>query len=130
MADADFVVMVPMINVNDQDAVVAGVFIRPGSPIKVGDLICSLEATKATFDVEAETSGPGRDGGKERCYPLTGGAEERDRSYLFLVKRKPFPCFSISTVESIWNGTSQIFHNRFSIKLDKRVRIGLTLPTA
>jgi hypothetical protein len=82
------------------------------------------------FDVEAETSGPGRDGGKERCYPLTGGAEERDRSYLFLVKRKPFPCFSISTVESIWNGTSQIFHNRFSIKLDKRVRIGLTLPTA
>jgi sugar O-acyltransferase (sialic acid O-acetyltransferase NeuD family) len=57
MADADFVVMVPMINVNDQDAVVAGVFIRPGSPIKVGDLICSLEATKATFDVEAETGG-------------------------------------------------------------------------
>jgi hypothetical protein len=57
-------------------------------------------------------------------------AKERDRSSLFLIKRKPFPCFSISTVESIWNGTSQIFHNRFSIKLDKRVRIGLILPTA
>ncbi|HXB35196.1 MAG TPA: hypothetical protein VNV35_17325 [Puia sp.] len=61
------------------------------------------------FDVETERPGPG--------------------SPIFQIKRKPIPCFSISTVESIWNGTSQIFHDRFSIKLDKRIRIGLTLPT-
>ncbi len=61
------------------------------------------------FDVEVESPGPGNP--------------------IFQIKRKPLPCFSVSTVESIWNGTSQIFHNRFSIKLDRRIRIGLTLPT-
>jgi hypothetical protein len=47
----------------------------------------------------------------------------------FLIKRKPVPYFSIHTVESIWNGTSRIFRNDFSIELDKSIRIGLTLPT-
>ncbi|HLX66350.1 MAG TPA: hypothetical protein VKR41_05115 [Puia sp.] len=61
------------------------------------------------FDVETERPGPG--------------------SPIFQIQRKPIPCLSVSTVESIWHGTSQIFHNRFSIKLDKRIRIGLTLPT-
>jgi hypothetical protein len=43
----------------------------------------------------------------------------------FLIKRKPIPSLSINTVESTWNGMSQIFHNRFSIKLDKRIRVQL-----
>lgn len=61
-------------------------------------------------DVEVERPGPG--------------------SPIFQIKRKPIPCFTINTVESIWHGSSQIFHDRYSIKLDKRIRIGLTLPTA
>jgi hypothetical protein len=56
------------------------------------------------FDVETETPGP---------------------SCAFRIKRKPIPCFSINTVESTWNGTSQIFHNPFSIKIDKRIRMQL-----
>jgi hypothetical protein len=55
-------------------------------------------------DVEVETPGP---------------------SSAFLIKRKPIPCFSISTLESTWNGTSQIFRDRFSIKVDSRVRMQL-----
>lgn len=57
MAETNFVVTVPMINVNDQDAVVAEVFVRPGSAVKLGAPLCSLETTKATFDVESEAEG-------------------------------------------------------------------------
>jgi sugar O-acyltransferase (sialic acid O-acetyltransferase NeuD family) len=57
MASPGLVVTVPMVNVNDQDAVVAEVHVRLGSQVKVGGLICSLETTKATFDVEAEADG-------------------------------------------------------------------------
>jgi hypothetical protein len=56
------------------------------------------------FNVEAEAPGP---------------------AYSFLIKRKPISFFSVNTVESTWNGSSQIFHNPFSIKLDKRVRMQL-----
>jgi hypothetical protein len=70
------------------------------------------------FQIETETPGlNGSDGG------------ERPWSYAFFMKRKPFPYFSVHTVESTWNGTSRIFNNRFSINLDRRVQIGLTLPT-
>jgi hypothetical protein len=81
------------------------------------------------FQIEAETPGPNSSDGKERSCPFSGGPGGKDRSYTFLIKRKPFPYFSVHTVESTWNGTSRIFNNRFSIGLDKRIQIGLTLPT-
>ncbi len=80
------------------------------------------------FQIETETPGPNGSVGKERSCPFSGGPGGRDRSYAFLIKRKPFPYFSVHTIESTWNGTSRIFNNRFSIGLDKRVQIGLTLP--
>jgi hypothetical protein len=93
------------------------------------------------FQIEAESPGPnssvgkerscpfsGGPGGYERCNAPTGSPGGKDRSYAFLIKRKPFPYFSVHTIESTWNGTSRIFNNRFSIGLDKRVQIGLTLP--
>jgi hypothetical protein len=81
------------------------------------------------FHFETETPGLNSSDGKERPCPFSGSPGGKDRSYAFFMKRKPFPYFSVHTVESNWNGTSRIFNNRFSINLDKRVQIGLTLPT-
>jgi hypothetical protein len=72
---------------------------------------------------------PGGAGGNDRCNASPGGRSGNDRSYAFLIRRKPVPFFSVHTIESTWNGTSRIFDNRFSIELDKSIRIGLTLPT-
>jgi len=93
------------------------------------------------FQIETETPGPNGSIGKERSCLFSGCPDEndrhraspgspggKDRSCAFLMKRNPFPYFSVHTVESTWNGTSRIFNNRYSIGLDKRVQIGLTLP--
>lgn len=80
------------------------------------------------FDIETETPGSDSSDKPERPCPFSGGPVEKDRSHAFLIRRKPVPCFSLNTVESTWNGTSRIFHDRFSIKLDRQVRIGVTLP--
>jgi hypothetical protein len=58
-------------------------------------------------DIETETPGP---------------------SCVYQIKRKLCPCFSINTVESTWHGTSRIFHDQYSVKVDKRIRIGVVLP--
>jgi len=80
------------------------------------------------FQIETETPGlKGSSDGKERSCPLAG-PDGKNGSYAYLMKRKPIPYFTVHTVESIWNGTSRIFNNRFSIELDKSIRIGLTLP--
>ena len=91
------------------------------------------------FQIEAETPDPNSSDGKGRSSPFSGGPGGKDRhrmppggkdrSYAFLIRRTPIPHFSINTIESTWSGTSRIFNNRFSIGLDKRIRIGLTLPT-
>lgn len=81
------------------------------------------------FQIEPEMPVRGEGNGKERPCPFAGGPEGKDRFHAFLVTRKPFPYLSIHTVESTWNGNSRIFNNRFSIELDKSIRIGLTLPT-
>jgi hypothetical protein len=80
------------------------------------------------FDIETETPGLASPGEKERSCRFASGFIEGDRSYAFLVKRKLRPGFSINTVESIWHGTSRIFHDRYSVRLDQRIRIGVTLP--
>ena len=50
-------VLAPMLSVNEPEALVAGLFVAPGQKISCGDLLCSLETTKATFDVQAESEG-------------------------------------------------------------------------
>lgn len=72
-------------------------------------LLCPL------FQVETETPGPMR--------------MDNERSYAFLIKRKPVPFFSVHTIESTWSGMSRIFNTGFSIGIDKSIRVGLTLPT-
>jgi hypothetical protein len=80
------------------------------------------------FQIETETPGlKGSSDGKERSGPFAG-PDGRNGSYAYLMKRKPFPYVTVHTIESTWNGTSRIFNNRFSIELDKSIRIGLTLP--
>jgi hypothetical protein len=59
------------------------------------------------FDIETEPPGP---------------------SCGYLIRRKLCPCVSVNTVESTWHGTSRIFHDRFAVKVDKRIRIGVVLP--
>jgi sugar O-acyltransferase (sialic acid O-acetyltransferase NeuD family) len=50
-------ITIPLLNPNEPEAVVAALHVSEGQQVSKGDLICSLESTKSTFDLEAETSG-------------------------------------------------------------------------
>jgi hypothetical protein len=83
---------------------------------------------KPLFTIEAETPAPYSAGGNDRFCGLSGSPGANERSYAFVIKRKPVPFFSIHTIESTWNGTSRIFNNDFEIEMDKSIRIGLVMP--
>jgi hypothetical protein len=50
-------------------------------------------------------------------------------SISFVLKRKPIPYLTVHSIHSTWKGLSRLFENRFSIELDKTIRVGLTMPT-
>ena len=77
------------------------------------------------FVIEQEVMPPSAVVGNER----PGGPGGNERSYAWIIKRKPIPFFSIHTIESTWNGSSRIFKRDFSIELEKSIRVGLTMPT-
>jgi hypothetical protein len=69
-----------------------------------------------SIDMEGGNSpgGPGKDAG----------------GISFVLKRKPIPFLTIHSIHSTWKGLSRLFENRFSIELDRTIRVGLTMPTA
>jgi len=52
-----FVVTVPQLGVNDEMATIVEWHVSDESTVSIGELLCTLETTKATFDVEAEATG-------------------------------------------------------------------------
>ena len=50
-------VLIPLINPNEPEALLAGVYVSEGQLVEPGDLICSLETTKSTAELEAEAGG-------------------------------------------------------------------------
>ncbi|RLC82169.1 MAG: hypothetical protein DRJ03_05115 [Chloroflexi bacterium] len=52
-----FVVTVPQLGVNDQVATIVDWYVRDEDAVSSGDPLCTLETTKAVFDVEADASG-------------------------------------------------------------------------
>jgi sugar O-acyltransferase (sialic acid O-acetyltransferase NeuD family) len=52
-----FPIRIPLINPNENEAILAGIHVREGQQVKVGDLLCTLETTKSTAEVQAETDG-------------------------------------------------------------------------
>ena len=48
---------VPLLNANEEEVVIVDVVVGEGDHVKRGDLICVLESTKATSDVEAPIDG-------------------------------------------------------------------------
>jgi sugar O-acyltransferase (sialic acid O-acetyltransferase NeuD family) len=46
-----------MLSVNEPDAQLTEVFVTTGSKVAAGDALCTLETTKATFEVQAEVEG-------------------------------------------------------------------------
>ncbi len=50
-------IIIPLINPNEPEALLATLHISEGQHVSVGDLICTVETTKSTADVEAETDG-------------------------------------------------------------------------
>lgn len=49
--------LIPLINPNEPEALLAGLYIHDGQQVAAGDLVCTLETTKSTADVHAEVSG-------------------------------------------------------------------------
>jgi acetyltransferase EpsM len=50
-------VLIPLLNPNEPDSLLASLYIAEGQQIAVDDLICTLETTKSTADVSAEFPG-------------------------------------------------------------------------
>jgi acetyltransferase EpsM len=50
-------IQIPLINPNEPEALLAELHIEEGQQVAQGDLICTLETTKSTAEVEAETDG-------------------------------------------------------------------------
>ncbi len=50
-------VIIPLLNPNEPEAVLAGLHVRPGQQVQPGDLLCTLETTKSTAEVLAESGG-------------------------------------------------------------------------
>lgn len=50
-------VIIPLLNPNEPEAVLAGLHVRPGQQVQPGDLLCTLETTKSTAEVLAERGG-------------------------------------------------------------------------
>lgn len=50
-------VIVPLINPNEPDALLAALYVDPGQHVSAGDLLFTLETTKSTADLSAEVEG-------------------------------------------------------------------------
>jgi sugar O-acyltransferase (sialic acid O-acetyltransferase NeuD family) len=50
-------VLIPLINPNEPEAVLAALHVREGQRVSPGDLLCTLETTKSTADLASETGG-------------------------------------------------------------------------
>ena len=50
-------ILVPLLNANEPEAKLAGIYVKDGQFVKQGEILFSLETTKATSDVEAPVSG-------------------------------------------------------------------------
>jgi sugar O-acyltransferase (sialic acid O-acetyltransferase NeuD family) len=50
-------VLIPLLNANEPEAQLAALHVQPGQHVKAGDLLCTLETTKAAADLEAEGEG-------------------------------------------------------------------------
>src|ERR1051325_6932493 len=50
-------VRVPLLNANEDEVEVVAVQVEEGAPVRAGDVLCVVESTKATVDVEAPVSG-------------------------------------------------------------------------
>lgn len=50
-------VLIPLLNPNEPEAVLAGLHVANGQQVSPGDLLCTLETTKSAADVQAESGG-------------------------------------------------------------------------
>ena len=50
-------VIVPLLNANEPEAQLTGVHVRDGQPVQKGDLLFTVETTKAASDIEAPQAG-------------------------------------------------------------------------
>ncbi|MBW8009896.1 MAG: hypothetical protein FVQ83_01465 [Chloroflexi bacterium] len=50
-------VIIPLLNTNEPEALLAGLHISEGQQVNQGDILCTLETTKSSAEVEAESDG-------------------------------------------------------------------------
>lgn len=50
-------ILIPLLNPNEPEAVLAGLHVREGQWVEPGDILCTLETTKSAADVQAEAQG-------------------------------------------------------------------------
>jgi len=50
-------IKIPLVNPNEPESILVGLYVTEGGSISHGDVICSLETTKSTIEIRAEDSG-------------------------------------------------------------------------
>jgi acetyltransferase EpsM len=78
-------VVIPLLNPNEADTLIAAIHVEEGQKVSVGDLLCSVETTKSTAELRAEKEGfvarirfqPGQNAqaGETLCY-ITSSLDE------------------------------------------------------
>lgn len=48
---------IPLVNPNEPEALLAALHVKEGQPVAPGDLLCTLETTKSTFELSADAAG-------------------------------------------------------------------------
>jgi acetyltransferase EpsM len=50
-------ITIPLLNPNEPDILLAALHVQEGQPVRQGDPICTLETTKSTFEIQADSQG-------------------------------------------------------------------------
>lgn len=101
-------VLVPQLNPNEKEALLARLHAQEGQQVVKGEILCTLETTKATFDIHAEEDGyiiglRFREGdmvraGEELCY-LSNSPENSALQEKPVSERRPAPRENLNNVE-------------------------------
>jgi acetyltransferase EpsM len=55
--EASYAVTIPLLNANEPEALLSAIYVQPGQQVACGDLLFSIETTKANAEVVAENAG-------------------------------------------------------------------------
>ena len=118
-------VIAPLLSVNEPEAQVVDLFVTAGSKVAVGDRLCTLETTKATFEVEAEVEGYIHDVLVAKGQQVTAGAVLFEISAEPLTEPSPGPSASSAPASEAEPRPEGLLISKKGLRLAKELGVAL-----